>query len=467
MKKSFQAAGFGNAVGGLRPIEMTNRKRVLAKVSTKLPYNRKGVYQITHPVQLDASTVGLFVNIRADRSDAPDFEMGTDFCITRDPDFRHLEGFVPVIRNEGNKHPVSGKNFLMVAYPAFPAFVPLGVLLPDGTPHPYAGTGFCLTVRLGRPCDADGSSGAGYTNPLKDEVLNDVLISQLSWDGKELTITGSERKIFAEFAGELSFAGTPFAGIVPVGVDLLIGGIHALPGEKLGRAGVSRWQNENGKWKEKSFTPVGAPGSYEPSLIRDTDGSLLFTLRTAAGEWYPALQTSAEGMADSANIRDLRVWRSEDEGKHWSLCIQKKNVCNGCPVSITRTLDGTPVLLTNRRADLTATGKAMFHGSIREQLVAWPLNALRNDVLPEILLRNAVTEFGTGFYDGGWYMDHPIGEVVRLGDHQWHSIVCHRNMEIAEGGAGKAMTPFTGAYIEELRGGEIIREPWLFSSPQL
>ena len=91
MNKFFQAADSGSAVGKLRPIEMTNRERVLAKVSTKLPYNRKGVYQILHPVQLDANTVGLFVNIRADQADVSDFEMGTDFCVTRDPDFRHLE----------------------------------------------------------------------------------------------------------------------------------------------------------------------------------------------------------------------------------------------------------------------------------------------------------------------------------------------------------------------------------------
>ena len=44
-----------------------------------------------------------------------------------------------------------------------------------------------------------------------------------------------------------------------------------------GGAGVMRWKREGNIWRATAYVPVtGVDGAFEPSLIRDVDGTLLF-----------------------------------------------------------------------------------------------------------------------------------------------------------------------------------------------
>jgi len=443
----------GGALFGLAANpEFTRRPPALSSARTSLPLGMSGVYQITRCVQLDATAAGFFVNLRQDRTTGYDMEIGTDFCFSRDPALRKFEGFQPLSRAEVVDPTGDGYRFLMVAYPMFPAFVPLGARLADGSPHPHAGTGFAVAERLGRPCDEKGRCyGNGYVNPLKDKRNDDVEIVQLAWDGKELSVTSREVVDMKAFAGEFTMSFDPMSGCVPDGADLLLAWCCAQTGEKVARPGVARWRRIDGKWRIVAFVPVGAPGGFEPSLVRDRDGALLFTYRTGVKEWFgQLLKTTAGAMEDTVHVRDIRVWRSTDNGRNWQLALTQKDCCNATPVSIVMAADGMPLVLTNARADALATGGKSFHGGIRERLVAWPLNAERNGLLPALTVRDAIAEFGNAPYGTGWYLDHPCGHVLRLGDRQWHSVVCYRNLDITEAGGAKPATKFTGAYVEEI-----------------
>ena len=442
----------------------TRRLPALGVARTPLPLGMSGVYQITRCVQLDATAAGFFVNLRQDKTSGFDVEIGTDFCFTRDPKLRNFEGFQPIARAEVVDPAGDGSRFLMVSYPMFPAFVPLGAKLADGSPHPHAGTGFAVAERLGRPCDANGKCyGKGYVNPLKDKRHDDVEIVQLAWDGKKLSVTLRESVGLREFAGELTQAFDPMSGCVPDGADLLLAWCRALPGEKIARPGVVRWRRTGGKWRIAAFTPVGAPGGFEPSLVRDRDGTLLFTYRTGVKEWFGHLFKTTQGaMEDTVHARDIRVWRSEDNGVTWHLALMKEDCCNAAPISIVTAADGTPLVVTNARADTLATGGKPFHGGIRERLVAWPLTADRTDLLPSLLVRDANAEFGRAPYGTGWYLDHPCGLVLRLGDQCWHSVICYRNLDMKEAGGVKSATEFTGAYVEEITLGKAAVPVWKF-----
>lgn len=130
-------------------IDITCHSKALSSVQTALPEGMSGVYQISRFVQLDAQTAGFFINIRQDKNQAFDLEIGCDFCFTRDPELRKFEGFQALTRAEIVEPFENKQKFMMVSYPVFAAFVPLGALLEDGTPPPHAGTGFAFGVRFG------------------------------------------------------------------------------------------------------------------------------------------------------------------------------------------------------------------------------------------------------------------------------------------------------------------------------
>lgn len=453
------------ASGDDSSINITCRPPALSKVQTLLSDGGEGVYQIARFVQLDAETVGFFVNIRKVNSQACDLEIGTDFCFTRDPELRKFEGFQALTRCEIIKPAQFNKNFMMVSYPLFAAFVPLGAKLSDGSPHPHAGTGFAFGVRLGRPCDENGKC-AGYAKPLAEDCYDEVEIMQLAWDGKKLLVTGREHQSFYNPAGKFTAAydpRPPLAGVVSDGEDLLTGLTKRINNERLPRAGVCRWQRHNGKWQIAEFTPIGAPGSFEPSLIRDKDGLLLYTHRTAVKRWTPELKLDPEALADAELSRDIRIWRSRDNGRTWQQCIHKKDCANACPVSIAVTNSGTPVILTNAKADVLGSGEEMFHGGVREKMLLWPLNDARNALLEPLPARDAIAEFGNAPYGRGWYLDHPVSLRIRLSDKKWHCAVAYRNLDISESGGNKTATPFTGLYVEKINTPEAdIPAPWKF-----
>ena len=97
-------------------------------------------------------------------------------------------------------------------------------------------------------------------------------------------------------------------------------------------SGVMRWRRDPARgWQPVDFLRVeGADGSGEPSLVRDRDGSLLF---------------SARGGRDV--MHDIRVWRSRDGGRAWAETVHVVGIVGSTPITLNRAADGTPYVAAN------------------------------------------------------------------------------------------------------------------------
>ena len=252
--------------------------------------------------------------------------------------------------------------------------------------------------------------------------------------------------------------GGPLCSAIPDGDDLL-STINARPpaGDR-GSCGVVLWRRAAGKWKPVDYTPVRSPtrlakaaahpsweddSGFEPSLIRDRDGALLFTSRCGY---------------------DFTVWRSADGSKTWKKIVHVAKARAGSPVTIGRTLEGVPFLMSNPYCEAYSTGVKREPGLIRESLRVWQLNPERNGLLRSILMRHPAAEFGPPpTPNSTWYHDHPQNQIVRLGDGKWHAVISYRLLEIAEAVDAPA-APQSGTYLEEcMTPGPVANPPWRFA----
>ena len=201
-------------------------------------------------------------------------------------------------------------------------------------------------------------------------------------------------------------------------------------------AGVSRWRNQDGRWRPVEFSPVVYSEEpmrciwFEPSLVRDMDGALLFSVRGSADSGL-----SSDAPKD-VNHR-VRVWRLNDGGGDWQLIIDAPNARGQAPVTLNRALDGSPYIVATKL------------GHEREWLCIWPLNEDRTGLQEPITVRNALAEFGPPPVGPVWFMDHPNGQTVQLADGAWHHLLGYRIMDRGEH-AGAPPAPQTGLYVAEV-----------------
>ena len=220
-------------------------------------------------------------------------------------------------------------------------------------------------------------------------------------------------------------------------------------------AGVLRWRRRGDSWRPDSFTLVTEPDlSFEPSLIRDQDGSLLFCAR--------------------GGPRAIRVWRSTDRGASWTKIIHVEGVVAGAPISINQAADGTPYVASNLydvllhpiapryRSRKNAAGVTRGGPAGREKLCLWPLAADRNSLETPVLARDAVAEFGTAPSGDTWNIDHPSGATVQLGDGRWHHVVAMRICDHGEVRGDVSPAPQSGTYIEEILSSGSTIPAWKF-----
>ena len=207
---------------------------------------------------------------------------------------------------------------------------------------------------------------------------------------------------------------------IPDGDDLLY---PARANNRRGLAfcGVSRWQRHDGKWQPIAFMPAVNSG-IESSLVRDTDGSLLFCTRGERESQY-----------------NIRVRRSTDGGQNWKLIVDKPDIVGHNPIAITRTTDGGAYVICNPLKE----DRSYF----REILNIWPLNATRSDVRSPLMVRNARAEFGTPPSGRTWKVDHTTTANLRLGDGEWHNILVYRVTDSVE---PDPRPPSVGCYVEEV-----------------
>jgi hypothetical protein len=386
-------------------------------------------YATGMPLQLDATTAALLVNIRRNGTPYNDYEAGTDLVVFNSLSNISASKAIPISRPRKEPNPETGQLSLTSEYPMYGGFVPRGAAIDNNAPHPYGGTGFGIHYVGFYPADTSQT----FPNP----VVYRLEIQQFRYDGNEFT-AGEPVRLSASGlrVGDTDWyiAAPGFSPAIPDGNDLLFGVTCCGKDNNFvnGINGVARFQYGSGGWQPTSFVPISYSG-YEPSLIRDVDGSLLF-----------------------ANRRDesFRLWRSTNGGDWDQLFVAGSRL--SVPLVLNQALDGTPYFTANAANDDPA----------RDRLQIVPVNSTRTGLDAPLVVMDGTDEFGPSPNGQGWDVDHGYSNVVRLGDGRWHSVLGHRVMARTEHFNASLGAPCTGFYVEEVSSSGDPRPMWTFVAPE-
>jgi hypothetical protein len=438
-------------------------------VPVRVPAGERWRYGLGFPFQVSTDRAALFCNLRGARGH--DFEVGTDVLIFSDLARLDPAGAVAVARNHVEPNPAArrrGEKAVIVKYPTRGGFVPLGARRADGSPHPHAGTGFGICQTAAWRPDRAG--------PYEDtEAHESFELCQLAYDGSELRVTGTERIEYGELLPGRVLTNPGITNAIADGDDLLFAmgeNIDScgtrnprLLGGSFRGSGVARWRRGAAGWRPHGFVPITeSDASFEPSVVRDVDGSLLFCAR---------------GVGETAG-NDIRVWRSTDAGRTWPKLIHVRGARGSAPICLNQAADGTPYVASNLYEVLLhpvaerfmperdAAGRIRGGGRLREKLCFWPLDPARTGVEIPSVVRDGRAEFGAPPSGGTWWIDHPSAATVRLADGRWHNVVVIR---ICDGGEVQssfdklccdAPAPQSGTYLEEVTSPGAPFPPWRF-----
>jgi len=318
LSKSFEASPQGELQGS--GIVRATRGSVKLIAPPDVARGEVWRYGLTYPFQVAPRTAAVYCNIRRVNNPGVDFEVGTDVVLFNDlSNFKPLS-IAPVSRNHEEPNPnsnIPNEKSIMVKYPVAGSFVPWQAKRTDGTAHPHAGTGFGITSAIAWPLDDRdvnfSSDRVGRRQFIGKQSYGYLELQQYSFDGKTFRVTSQQKVFRTENIGGWNLMERPIRNGIPDGDDLLLAFSakenqrEEREGNSSWRCGVSHWRRENGNWKCVAFSPVTEYGeAFEPSLIRDLDGSLLFTAR---------------GLTEQ-NRCNIRVWKSTDRGASWKLTLE-------------------------------------------------------------------------------------------------------------------------------------------------
>ena len=377
--------------------------------------------------QVAPRKAAFFCGIWVEGKGNVDFVNGSDLILFDDLSNIRSDNAIPLSRNEIGESSVTVKGTVVGG------FVPLGAKLVDGSPHPHAGTGFGVAYALRYALDRDGHYDY---REVKERWLE---FFQFGYDGKAFRVLKKERAEYETLFPGWEIVGEGLANAIPDGQDLLL--TMAVESGEGAVSGGARWRRGADGWRPISFAPVTVEetGWGEPSLVRDRDGSLLFSARSS--------EDSRFGIA-----YDVAVWRSTDSGETWERIIYRRKCRSRSPISINRATDGTPYIAAN----LPAVCRT------REVLCLWPLNEDRSDLEEVLIARDCRAEFGFAPSGSWWRVDHPTSTILRLADGVWHNVLIYQIVDNLEIEGDAAMAPQSGCYLEEVFSqGEVI-PAWKF-----
>ncbi|MCK4591414.1 MAG: hypothetical protein KAT86_06640 [Candidatus Latescibacteria bacterium] len=410
-------------------LNVTHRDRALHCVPSEVD-GEEWVYQIGNPLQLSPTECGIVLNIRRANILTGDLEIGNDLVILDRLDRIGTERIVPLNRSNTRPHPRTGKRTLFARYPLVGGFVPLGAKRPDGSEHPYAGTGFAVSQVIGFPCDSD-VQWAGHLS--EEDQYHAMELQQYEYDGRNFSVSSTVLLADVDLCPGWSLTSPGLCHAVPDRDDLLMGFCGNQEGRSP-RSGILRWRRVGGEWQPVAFVPItGEDRSSEATLVRDTDDSILFTAR---------------GGGTSENA--MRLWRSSDGGQSWEKLLDQPQFRAGTPISLNRCADGSLYFAGNPERKTDSLGRALPSIEMRETLLLWPLAQDRRSLLDPIVARDCPAEFGPAPAGSIWRADHPVGLTVRLADGQWHHVFCYRVLDRDECVSDAVVTPCTGTYVEEV-----------------
>jgi hypothetical protein len=385
-------------------------------------------YGLGFAFQVGPTTAAIACNVRTAGVGHWDYEDGSDIILFDDLATLGQQKAIVCARNQTATDPATGKKQVTVNYPAIVGFVPFGAKRADGSPHPAAGTGFGFSESL--TFDLNEQGFFTWNQPYTMRWV----VQQFAYDGKAFRITDTQVKPadapLKTADGQWAIANPGLSCAIPDGDDLLFAAVAKNETRQV--SGVSRWRRDGSAWKPVVF--YGISEGSEPSLIRDVDDALLYSVRGAGGE----------GQA-------VRVWRSRDGGENWQQVLHVPDLRANAPVVLDQAVDGTPFIAANHPASFRAT------------ICLWPLTADRTAVASPITARDCVAELGPAPEGTTWFADHPTATTVRLADGQWHGLLVYRLMAFGtQGVGGEKVTPHTGCCVQEVSAAGPARAPWRF-----
>jgi hypothetical protein len=384
-------------------------------------------YEIAKIFQLDKDTAVLVASLR--EQGGHDFEIGNDGIV-----FRHLSDIVPqrafpVNRLDPNYATRAGQKAVLAKYAVNGIMIPLGAKLPNGSAHPAAGTGFFVSTVLSFTPDR------AEVTPNPDQFVE---LYQARWNGKDLKV---QKDAFPE----------PYAaGMINIGVHCLPVGPDVLcPFVAADGIEVLRFKYQDGAWKPAasggSFSTVKRTariglekvgqsgkkfalvrGEIEPSLIRTSDGYLVYT-RGPDTDPTGRLYWSRDGLH--------YYFRSD----HWNHTV---------PQILNEGLDDSLYLATN-------TGP----GWLRNPLYIF---AMRGLSFVDPIIVHDEKQIHDPKQKEVPFCDHGVGSNIFL-EGRWRHFLTYRVLDLREtNGEGAPPKPHTGLYVAELEYDKITQIPWRF-----
>ena len=328
-------------------------------------------------------------------------------------------------------------------------------------------------------------SSANPSHELRHDFHWWLELLQLRFDGQRLLVTRREALEEKELLPDWRVTARGLGMAVPSGEGFLYGLVagpadgpeiphwhpHCEPG--LGRnlgSGVSRWECGPTGWRPVNFQNLsGADLAFEPSLVRAADGALYLTVRGKGSNAPPG--ELDDGLENT--YEHFRVWRSTDEGVTWESVLHLPQQRAPTPVVINRTASGQPYLSANPYFPIIerdSLGKRVAQQMRREHHALWALGPEGRSLASPVIVFDGPKVLGpaqqppTMQRENRWFLDHPIGAVLRLGDGQWHALQAMRMTDAAGTSEGAELARGGGTWVEEVSDGlPAAALPWTFA----
>lgn len=443
-------------------LEIGKRIRIAKEVKTL--ENMDGVYQIGHPAQLDSRTVAVGLNIRCCGVNAIDLEVGNDIMFLRDLEHPEEAEIKILDRPSEFINPLRGEKELLAHYPKNIGFVPLGARLADGTPHPFAGTGFVMGQVMGFPLERLERSDT-FSGIAPEKRFYGLEITQCSYDGKDFVLKKGKLCRISEILPSFLCGGGSVGPIIPDGEGLMMAfsGCPDNGDNRICGCGILRWKNIQGEWKPVAFDQVyldrskfetlnDVTGNFiEPTVVRMRDGTLLYSAREVGDRPFRQGPHEAER---------LHVWKSRDDGKTWDLCFCEPHFHTLTPSSLDISADGRPFVIANGYCTVNSKGEKLSSIVLRESLLLHPLKEDLSDLEAPLTIQEG-RDFGPPPHGSFWRIDLPVGMTLQLKGEIRH-LIFYRVLEHQECNHNAMPTDHTGCYAAEVRSTGPVLPLWNF-----
>ena len=377
--------------------------------------SRPVVYELGKLFQLDKEHALLVASMR--EQGGHDFEVGNDGFVFRNLHDLVPENAIPINHLDATYHLKSnGDPAVQGRFPVSGGFVPLGARLPDGRPHPGAGTGVLFSDTLTfLPDRTEGHPQAGKED-------RDIEVVQLRWDGSSLRVTG--RDLVRQLAG-VDVGRVGLSNAVADGTGLLC----PFESDDASYVVVVRLEFDGHAWKA---VRAGHPFRASP-LPKNDPTSRVY-------RWY---ETEACIVRDGRRFLlytrgyDFkgRVYTSDD-GLNYTFLFDHYNY--NAPQGLNQGLDGSLYLVTNRGP-----------GLLRNPLLAFPLCG-QTFTEPWVVHNERRVHTYDARETETPFVDHAIGANIFL-EGRWRHFLAYRVTGLHEtDGRGAPPGRHTGLYLDEV-----------------